>query len=62
MPHESADSEYRVRAEEPRPGWCDVVGIDLRTLIRGTDDIAERIETSVADDHPVPGSSVLRVE
>ena len=37
-PHEGAESEYRV-AEQSSPRGRNVEGLDLRTLVRRTDDI-----------------------
>src|SRR5450755_4322913 len=50
------------RAEQPRPGWRDVEGFDLRTLIRRPHDIAIRVQASVADYVTIPRRRVLGIE
>src|SRR5271169_4185169 len=50
------------RAEQPRSGWRDVEGFDLRTLIRQPHDIAIRVQASVADYDTIPRRRILGIE
>src|SRR4029077_8715327 len=61
-PDESTESEHRIGAERPGPRRRYVKSLDLRTLIRGTDDVSFGINSAVVDNKPRPSCSVLSIE
>src|SRR5580704_7734025 len=57
-----ADREHGTRADQPRPGRCDVKGSDLRALVGRAHRQAIGSDAAIAYDNPVPGRRKLGIK